>query len=284
MRKMILTVATVAIAAASARAQALTAPAGQAYTIISTADATAVNPVTYQWYRDNNVISGATSASYTVPRQLAYGENVQFYRLAKTVDCTGDIEKKSNTVTVTFTGYIMPEGCTLVVDGVCWAAASIDNLQTFAARPDMKTPFYQWNRQTAYSVEDPITPEWKAAADTSSTWKFNPCPPNWRLPSQTEAQALVNSGSTWAAANARGNAVQGRFFGYNRASCSLPSNMAGCIFIPAFGYRETSGAFTYSANGYAWTSTQTYGLVFNSSSCQVMSSSKNQAFPIRCVR
>ena len=291
---MFLTVAAVAAVAASARAQAqfIQAPAGQAYSIINNVSATAVNPVTYQWYRDNNAISGATGASYTVPGTLAYGDNVQFYRLAKTKDCTGDVEKKSNTITITFTGYIMPEGCTLVVDGLCWASAHIDNPQTFASRPDMYTKFYQWNRLTAYSADDPLTPAWNATPDNSETWTVNPCPQNWRLPTQGENQQLHNTGIAWANAGTRGNAIAGLFYGYSHTTCQLPNNMQGCVFFPAAGYRNDNGELNgRGGSGYNWGSTQQnsttgHDLAFNNNptSYPTHSYGKAYALTIRCVR
>ena len=288
----LLTAAGLLAAGNSARAQVNTAPAGQAYTIISNAPATAVNEITYQWYRDNNPISGATKESYTVPAPFAYGDNVQFYRLAKTVDCTGDVEKKSNIVTVTFTGYIIPDGCSLFIAGTCWASAHIDNPQTFATRPDMYTKFYQWNGLTAYSATDPITPAWNTTPDESETWTVNPCPPNWRLPSQEEIQQLHNSGTTWADANTRGNQVAGRFYGFNHTFCSLPNNMNGCVFITATGFRTYNAGLLYNNDigGYAWSSTQQssangYYLAFlNTASYPAYSNSKAYGFPIRCVR
>ena len=293
-RKMFLTVAAVAAVAVGAQAQAqfIQAPAGQAYTIISTADATAVNRVTYQWYRDNNPIPSATSASYTVPKQLAYGDNVQFYRLAKTQDCTGDVEKPSNIVTITFTGFIMPEGVTLVIDGLCWASANVDIPQTFATRPDMYTKFYQWNSMTAYSANDPLTPEWNATADQSATWTVNPCPLNWRMPSADESQQLHNSGTTWADVNTRGNLVAGRFYGYNHATCQLPNNMSGCVFISASGYRMyTDGTLSsQGAGGLVWTSTQESSAsgrclrFIDTSSSPTFNNPKGYGFNIRCVK
>ena len=289
-KKMFLTALAVAAIAVSARAQATTAPAGQAYTIINNVSASAVTEVTYQWYRDNNPIVGATKESYTVPKALAYGENVQFYRMATAQECSGIAEKKSNTVTITFTGYIMPDGCTLVVDGLCWASANVDNPQTFATRPDMQTKFYQWNKLTAYSATEPLTPAWDATLNNSETWTVNPCPANWRLPTREDYQSLNSSGSTWADANTRGNLTPGRFYGYSNASCSLPNNMSGCAFFPAFGYRTADGALADYTRGGCWTGTQVstnngYYLTFTSSESALGSGlTKAHGRTIRCVR
>ena len=279
------------LAASTAGAQVIQAPAGQAYTIANNVSASAVTEVTYQWYRNNNPISGATKESYTVPAAQAYGDNVEFYRMATAQECAGVAEKKSNIITITFTGYVMPEECALVIGGVCWASANIDNLQQFAARPDMYTKYYQWNRLTAYSANDPLTPAWNATPDESATWTVNPCPQNWRLPTRTEYQALHNLGSTWAEANTRGNQVAGRFYGDNHASCSLPNNMSGCVFFPASGYRlDTNGTLSYrDTNGNDWSSTQAsntngYHLGYgNTNSIPTSNSSKADGFSVRCV-
>ena len=291
---MFLTVAAVAVAAVSARAQALQAPAGYAYTIANVTAATAVNTITYQWYRNNVPIPGATELSYTVPGAFAYGENVQFKRVAKTMECLGEAEKSSNVITITFEGYTVPPGgCNLIIGGVCWADYNIDAPQTFATRADMNTKFYQWNKLTAYSSADPIDPAWNATADNSETWTVNPCPLNWRLPSQEECQQLVSAGSTWAeTTSGRGNLIVGRFFGYNHTSCKLPSNMYGCVFLPAAGYRYSpdGGAFYQNhTNGLFWTSTQAnatngYYLSFFSTNAIISNFLRANALTIRCVR
>jgi len=280
------------LAAVTARAVE-NAPAGQAYTISSTAPATAVNPVKYQWYRNGNPISGATGLSYTVPAAYAYGNNVMFRRMAKTLECAGTSEAFSNSVIITFEGYVTPNGCTLVINGLCWAAANIDAPFTFATRPDMNTRFYQWNRcTTPYSTDDPLAPAWNTTWDVSETWTCNPCPAGWRMPTQLEYQLLTNTGSTWVAANVRGNEVPGRFYGYASTSCMLPSNMNGCIFIPASGFRNSvDGALnSRGTNGYNWINTQMnansgYDLNFNSSfSSFTDNNGKAHGFPIRCVQ
>ena len=292
--RILLTAAGLLAAGNSARAQAqgvIQAPAGQAFTIISNVPASAVTEVTYQWYRDNSPILDATQASYTVPAAAAYGDNVQFYRMATAQECAGVAEKKSNIVTITFTGYIIPSGCNLIVAGVCWADCHIDNPQTFAAQADMCTNYYQWNSLAAYSADDPLTTEWNSTRDESAMWTVNPCPDGWRLPTQEEYQQLHNLGSTWENANARSNAIAGRFYGYNHATCRLPSTMKGCVFFPASGRRDVTGIITgRNSDGYGMSSTQmnngnVYLLSINSGNSNPTTSfSKLNAFPIRCVK
>ena len=292
-RKIILTAVAAAAIAVSAQAQSvIQAPAGQAYAIVSNVPASAVNPVTYQWYRNGSPIQGATRESYTVPGSLAYGDNVTFYRMAKAQECAGEAEKPSNSITITFFGYVIPVGCNLVIAGLCWADANVDALQTFAARPDMHTKFYQWNRLTAYSADDPLTPAWNSTADQSEVWTVNPCPNGWRLPSENEYQLLNKFDSKWEDVGMRGNQVAGRFYGYNYATCSLPSNMEGCIFFPASSLRSndnSDGAFGVSGSGYYWSSTQYNSssglqLSFNRTSSFTSYNWKAHALPIRCVR
>ena len=122
----------------------------------------------------------------------------------------------------------------------------------------------------------------------------NPCPPNWRLPSQEEYQQLHNSGSSWVEANAgRGNIIPGRFYGYAHTFCKLPNNMEGCVFFPVSGYRDSNGngaLLIPETSGYYWSSTQTsstvgYALSISStSSSPARSISKASGFVVRCVR
>ena len=291
--RILLTAAGLLAAGNSAKAQeVIQAPAGQAYTIANNASATAVTTVTYQWYRDNSPIAGATEASYTVPAAQAYGDNVKFYRMAKAQECAGEAEKPSNTITITFAGHVGVGGCNLTLGGVCWADANVDTVNMFAMQADMYTKFYQWNKLTAYSANDPLTPAWDATANESATWTVNPCPQDWRLPTKNEYEQLVAAGHTWVDAGIRGAAVAGRFYGYNHSTCTLPSNMNGCVFFPASGYRNfASGALSHrGTNGFGWSSMQAnstngYTVGFdNTNSDPASSSSKAFGFPVRCVR
>jgi len=256
-----------------------------AYTI-SSVSAAAGTGVSYQWYRDGQAISGATSASYTVTAVLAHGYNVEFKRGAKSTSCVGDVVF-SNAVVLTF--------CGLLLNGVCWAETNVAQPGTFAERPDMYTPFYQWNRLTAYSAEDPLSPAWNATPDLSPSWTVNPCPAGWRLPTQVEFTALHNSGTTWVNSGQRGSNIAGRFYGSNHAtsgSCTLPSPMSNCVFFPASGARNhiTGTIDERDISGYGWSSTQSNADLGSNYSFTSMNSntadvnSKARGFPIRCVQ
>ena len=61
---------------------------------------------------------------------------------------------------------------------------------------------------------------WNTGSETSPVKSANdPCPPGWRLPTLTEFEKLVNSGSRWTIQNG----VYGRLFGSENNSVFLPS-------------------------------------------------------------
>ena len=286
MRKTILTIAAAAVAAVSAQAQqVIKLEPGQPVTLSSETPAltaSGTGSISYQWYRDGNAISGATSASYNLPANLAHGVNVEFKRGALTPSCGG--YNYSNSIIITFC-------LTVTVGNVCWAATNIDDYQQFAPIPDMYTKFYLWNNPTPQPVAGSVS-SWPTA-NSATTWTNNPCPGNWRLPTQPEMLDMLNAGSVWVAAKdaVRGAAVAGRFYGPNRTTCTLPNNMTGCVFLPASGRRNTSGVLDYQATyGRYWTSTMRtttyiYGYNFGSSQNEIDNSyTKTWALNVRCVQ
>ena len=175
------------------------------------------------------------------------------------------------------------------IGGVTWAAANVDGYQTFAARPDMYTKFYQWNRAAAWAADSSAS-EWNSTANTAHTWAVNPCPAGWRLPTHEEFIALSGAGSTWANANAKGNAVPGRFYGANHAACTLPNNMESCIFLPAAGYLHYGTLSNQGSYGYYWSNTQCEGYIgyhlyfYSSLSYPGNHVDKANGMPLRCVK
>ncbi|MDR1225989.1 MAG: hypothetical protein LBK47_03720 [Prevotellaceae bacterium] len=283
----------------------LYAPPLKAYTIESATAATAATDVRYQWYRNGEIIPGtaATHDSYEVPETQAVGRNVEFKRAAYVDGCSE--RKFSNAIIITFCGLVTPSG-------LCWADRNVSTPAHFASAADASADYawYQWNRpDKAWLPSDGgngvAVTGWNATADQATTWtNGSPCPAGWRLPTMLEYQELDSlsgqytggpngtRGGQWVAANSKGNAVAGRFYGPNATTCSLPDNMVGCVFFPASGYRNTSnGALTsQGANGYGWSSTQYngttgYRLNFNSTaSTPAGNNSKAYGYPVRCVQ
>ncbi len=266
---------------------------GTSFTINSTAAATAGS--TYQWLENGIVISGATAANYTIPSTKPGGVYT-YVRQSKSGSCSD--WQDSNAYTV-FVGTNDP-GVSLVVNGVTWSSRNVDAPNTFASMADLYTLFYQFNRKVGYHATSPgnnlaYGSGWTIASIVeNSDWRTanNPCPSGWRVPSEEEWRALNNVGTTWVNAGVRGAAVAGRFFGPNHASCSLPSSMTGCIFLPAVGYRQSSNGSLYSPGfyGYYWSSRQydqttSYFLYFNNGGASLNNSTtKAYGYSVRCVK
>ena len=293
--KFLLVSAGLTVAVCAQAQQRVVAPAGQAYTIQSVAPANGTS-VTYQWFRDGVVISGATSDSYTVPANLAKMANgleatktfgSTFLRVARSADCMGGVAM-SNTVVVYF--------CELLVNGVCWAKANTDQYIRISSNPWDKGVFFQWNRPEIPWANSGTVSGWNVVPDYAATWvKSAPCPAGWRLPTMQEFQNLISGsnpvGGTWIDNQARGipAGASGRLLGYNTSLCTM-SDLSGCIFLPVVGYRgSSSGAISTPTTGLYWSSEQdTYisapFLQFSSSICTVNTGGgKEGGFSIRCV-
>jgi uncharacterized protein (TIGR02145 family) len=144
---------------------------------------------------------------------------------------------------------------------VAWASVNVDGFRTFAEKPDTLTAFYQFNRKTAYSATDPLTPSWdtsKSFEDGGWTAENDPCPTGWRLPAWEEYEQLINVGHSYAEKNTRGNAVAGMFFGANAATCSIGGSMSGCVFLPALCCRVDNGVLNKGSYGNYWSTTQRF--------------------------
>ena len=262
--------------------------ADKSYIFSSTTDADGTGNISYQWFRNGEAIPNATGEIYVLPAELANGANVEFKRGARSTTCAGNISY-SNIFFVTFC-----KG--LVVGSLCWATTNVDDYQTFAIRPDMYTKFYQWNNATAWDATAQTLVGWSYSPITSAVLTNNPCPAGWRLPTREEYQALLSGsvpvGGTWVGANVRGNAVAGRFYGVNSATCTLPNNMDGCVFLSAVGSRyDNYGTLYQQGNiGRYWSGTSVssnyaYCMNFDSSTSTLLSNvEKENGRTVRCVR
>ena len=265
----------------SARAQQATYAQGcKSYTFTGT-PASGSGSITYRWYRNGQPIANSNSVSYTLPASEAYGENVEFKRGVMSSGCPGDVAF-SAPIYLTFSG---------VKTSVCWAHFNIesDYPGNFVSSPDAYGMLYRGDLDnntdiymSAYNCY--VTNLWIGIN--------NQCPDGWRLPTIAEFTALNNTGTTWAAALTRGNTVAGRFYGANHATCTLPSNMVSCIFLPAVGMRvcDEGGAVVGVGNsGAYWSSSvdsNEYGQYweFAPSFSNVASSHRSNMMTVRCVR
>jgi uncharacterized protein (TIGR02145 family) len=161
-----------------------------------------------------------------------------------------------------------------------WAKFDVADADQFASNYE-GGKFYQCYRMASYTATD-AWPGAGAAFDgprwvddwydsygggiDGNIYQFEtqPCPDGWHIPSDGDIESLVGAGSTWAAANEKGNPVAGRFFGENHAVATV-SDLQGCIFIPALGRRnkdtgdleyEGERGYYHSQNPYWGHSTQ----------------------------
>jgi len=142
-------------------------------------------------------------------------------------------------------------GSEVVINGVKWATRNVDAPGTFAASPEDKGMFYQWNRKIGWSSTDLLINSnggttWDSSVPTGDSWEKSndPCPTGWRVPTLEEQYKLVVSGSQWANVNG----VNGYIFGRDDK----------IVFFPAVGMRSAgNGAWGYgypSQTGYYWSS------------------------------
>jgi uncharacterized protein (TIGR02145 family) len=173
----------------------------------------------------------------------------------------------------------------VLINGVVWATRNVDAPGTFAANPEDAGMFYQWNRNVGWSSTDPMINSngdttWDTTIPEVTEWEAAncPCPPGYRVPTQSELQSLVNSGSTWTTQNG----VNGRRFG------TAPNT----IFLPAAGRRLTSDGTLLTVGSWAhyWSSTPggspfAWGLDFGSSLARADwdSGNRRNGFSVRCV-
>ena len=296
MKKIVMPLAAGVLLTAGAQAQELRfGREGQAYTIGSADDGGAGAAFRYEWYRNGALIqcTNPGQATCTVPAELCNGNNVEFTRkVVADESCMGPTEGAA-TILVSFK---CGNGWGTRIANLCWADRNVGAAGAFTATAHEYSPFYQWNKNRAWSAEGSVT-GWNSIPNQAATWTVDPhpCPNGWRLPDWNEFQALHNTGYTWATAGARGNTVAGMFYGPNHnnaASCSFSNNtMSDCIFLPASGFRDISNGTRYSqtTNGYYWAHGQYYtdrGFVLNiaSSSSSVGPNDKAYGFSVRCVQ
>jgi len=199
----------------------------------------------------------------------------------------GNISYASNLTTsdsIAFSKFNVPHTSSgVLINGVLWATCNVNSPGTFASSPSESGMFYQWNRRIGWSSTNPMInheggTDWDSSTPTGDTWEAanDPCPAGWRVPTLSEQQSLLASGSFWGELNG----VSGRFFG----------NSDQRVFFPAAGYRDYSGGSlsTVGSNGYYWSSTPNgseyaCNLGFQSGYAYMADNWRSYGFSVRCV-
>jgi uncharacterized protein (TIGR02145 family) len=166
----------------------------------------------------------------------------------------------------------------IVINSIRWATRNVAVPGTFATNPESSGMLYQWNRRTSWAATSENVSDWDGSTPSGTSWTRanDPCPQDWRVPTLSEFQSLVNSGSIWITRNG----VGGRLFG------TAPNQ----IFLPAVGFRVSDDGKLDNAGriGYYWSSMQTGNanariLFFHNNIVMDDSFDRGSGFSVRCI-
>jgi uncharacterized protein (TIGR02145 family) len=163
----------------------------------------------------------------------------------------------------------------ITLDRTVWATRNVDMPGTFVANPQDAGKFYQWNRRTSWASISDIA-DWNDTGATGRVWERanDPCPPGWRVPTQTEIENL-NRHRNRRILNWNNTGVSGHIFG------TAPNQ----IFLPDTGIRNTGTLNNTNSGGY-WSSTP-FGTnrakILNSHSNTLAVSNRTNGLSVRCV-
>ena len=138
----------------------------------------------------------------------------------------------------------------IVINGVRWATRNVDEAGTFAPTPESAGKYYQWNNKKAWASTGAGT-GWRNTIDLGVIWEKtnDPCPQDWRVPTDAELKSLVSSGHVLTTKNG----VLGRLFGTS----------PNAVFLPGAGYLYGPGKSSSLGNGYYWSNKGYYFQAFS---------------------
>ncbi len=173
---------------------------------------------------------------------------------------------------------------------------------------------YQWNRKAGQTYDESPLPTITAgpvsvttgndvssnnifytAPDSPRDWctpqasswdltNYNPCPSGWRVPTNTELQALVDAGSTWTSSGGS-DALAGRWFGGDHGGTHF-----GSVFLSASGLRyfEAGQLIGRSVEGAYWSANinggNAYTLDFEIGFANTTNFYRATGMSVRCVK
>lgn len=190
-------------------------------------------------------------------------------------------------------------------DHLIWATTNVAERGTFAPNPGAWGMYYQFNSAEASDPDLDYEEDWPDVIKDDCDWDLinnNPCPAGWRLPRHVELQGLFDSTpkdldnekytGRWTMENFGSGPVQGCWFGPD-SNDATPDEPGSAIFLPATGYRWTSGALYmqgHSGSYWAieqsdeWGPTYAFDLSFRLEDSVVTNGgTKAAGHPVRCV-
>lgn len=192
------------------------------------------------------------------------------------------------TAELTYEGGDIPDGETVVINGVTWATANVDIPGTFAASPTDMGLLFQFNRITGYSTEGNTAYDaggetdfmWNATGDASNTWDSSndPCPDGYRVPTADELRTLTDAANVDCLYDGVGATFTDKNTG---AIMYLPGGVernssSGNLWNPAW-------CAYWSANGNESSSTLAYRLYVGETAVSVNQSVRACGYFVRCV-
>jgi uncharacterized protein (TIGR02145 family) len=206
-------------------------------------------------------------------------------------------------------------GTEVRVGDIIWAGANVGETPgTFAADPYFEPAtatmegvraayggYYQFNRRKGWPIFGAVTgwdPNNFADVSAGWTWKNDPCPIGWRVPSKDEWVALYNaiedlSGITHYPSSFDDdyNDVYGTRYTYSSVAVLTLKEGAGKVYLPSAGQRNKNGGLGFQGpDGYYWSSTVHSSLYAYDALVDEYSMSPEHAydyaagFSVRCVR
>jgi len=145
----------------------------------------------------------------------------------------------------------------VIINGVKWATRNVAIPGTFAAKPEDKGMFYQWNRKKPWAAEGDVV-GWDTSVPTGRTWATtnDPCPEGWRLPTREEFNSLINIAND-KYVKLEEKVTYEQIIQNGVAGGKFTDKATGnSIFFPATGIRDNNGSLYNRGAGYYWTKSQ----------------------------
>ena len=140
----------------------------------------------------------------------------------------------------------------VLINGMVWSTRNVAAPGTFAASPEDRGMYYQFNRKVGYpsgEQGDPAPENWPGTYindDTNWLPENDPSPEGFRVPTTAEMVALWEIGATWVSKAQTGFSVDGIIIGVPAtvAANATKDNLKqlGCLFLPQSGWRNETGA------------------------------------------